>query len=243
MLAQFEQELRQALGRSLQLYCQELERDEFTSPKDKARKLQGQAMHEVQALKQLCLDGSRHVFEAVHALSLLDRSIDFAAFKDNLEQAFAKLNSHQAIENYSRQIVSGSSWSTVLDITDATLELLYKGGQSLFAMSRYADAESSFTFLTIVDSLQYSFWIGLGHARFHLGKQIQAVNAYQMASLCDPFALWPYFYSANCYEALSLFDQALICLEDAEECYKKQPMPEKEMKEVIAQRIAAVKQR
>lgn len=237
---QMERALQDALGKSLKAYCEALSHKELIQPSQKASSLQAEVMRDLLAYKEVLQEGFKLADATVEKLSILDRSINYAAFKSNMLEAFGKLNTLEDLERYSKQVASGSAWSTVLGVTTESRELMYKAGQEVFSQKQYTQAEAVFCFLTTIDPMQYAFWIGLGHARFHEAKYTNAVAAYQMAIVCDQSEIWPYFYIANCYESERDFDHALSCLKDALDCYKKQDMQDKQLHEVLMARIAAI---
>lgn len=241
-------QIERALKASLKQYCETVVSEnfhiaKFVDPKSKAGQLENEIWQEISAYKTLCIDGFNYCIAVVEELSHSDTSIDFKAFKENILQVSLKLDTEESIKVKSQQNSSGKTWRDLLAFSETTIQLMYIAAQKLFSIKSYGKAEAAFCFLSTVDSMEYGFWIGLGHTRYHLEKYSQAVAAYQMAALCNPFELWPYFFTANCYEAESDWDRARITLEDAKSAYDALEVKDKEIGEVIMQRLAYTQKR
>ena len=244
-----ENELEQALDESLKNFCrsevekQSHKKDPFLTPEAKKERLHAQIKSQVEVFKKRVSEGFLLCVEVLKARAAIDPSIDLNAVKENLSQAFEKLDSVEGIQGYAEEASGGKSWSVLLGLNAQTRELLYKSAEELFTSKRYSDAEAAFTFLITIDQTQYAFWIGLGHSSFHLGKHKEAAEAYSMASLCNPFSAWPHIYCANCFEAMSDFAQAVVCLHDAEHAYFQGNIRDNNFEELLRQRIANLKHR
>jgi len=246
---EIEKEIEQSLCESIHAYCErvseELAQGEkaLFRPEDKAVQLENEILESIKTYKKRLASGCKSCVDSLEAISILDRSVDFKACKKNLEAAMKMLSSKKNITKFAKQVVDGKSWCQLLGITQKSLELLYRAAQQIFTLKRFDEAVCAFTFLATIEPSEYAFWIGLGHSYFHLAEFSHAVEAYQMAALCDPFSVWPHFYSANCYETMNDFDQALVCLEDAQNTYVHQPDRDQELGEAINQRLASAKNR
>lgn len=194
--------------------------------------------------KKRCVDGFFSCFEAVKNLAALESEIDLGQLEQNITSAFSRFDTMpqmQSLLSASQQ--QNACWKDMLGLTDATLQLLYRGAKQLIDKGHHPEAEAAFFFLTTVDFRQYPFWLGLGHAAFHLGNLNQAINAYEMASTCDPQAYWPHIFSANCFEALNDYEEALGSLELALTHYRDAEEKDPSLEEGLQERIRKAKSR
>lgn len=245
---QIEEQVSRALKESLKSYCDELVEKNLAvstliDPKIKSTQLQEEIWQEIATYKKLCVDGCKACVAEVRLLSRSDPSIDIQAFEDNLSKALQRLQTSSSVHKCAKEVVSGRTWMDLLSLTETTMQLLYIGAQVLFNSKRYSEAEAAFCFLSTIDSMQYAFWAGLGHARYHQQNFPRAIAAYQMAMLCDPFAIWPYFFSANAFEAESDWEQARLMLEDAKSLYEEQGLQDKELYQAIIERLQRIHER
>lgn len=181
-----------------------------------AKKIEHELSQYMLLAKKRIRDGFQNCVEAVKALSAIDPQIDIESLKENVNQAFSRFDTVAIAKDMATKVVEGKTWKTLLGLSDLSMELLYRGAKDLFDSGRHPEAEAAFFFLTTVDYTQYTFWLGLGHAAFHLGNLNQAINAYEMADSCVPGSIWPHIYMANCFEALNDYSESLNCLQAAE---------------------------
>lgn len=183
-------------------------------------------------------DGFNYSIKAVQELARTDTLINLDALKENVNVAFSRFDTVAIAKDMCTKVMEGTSWKTLLGLDDVSMELLYRGAKHLFDLGHHPEAEAAFFFLTTVDYAQYAFWLGLGHAAFHLGNINQSINAYEMASTCQPGSIWPHIYMANCFEALHDFEESLICLKAAEQELLNSPEKDQELAIDLRERIA-----
>lgn len=243
LLEELETAVKDGLGPLAEAIAEETSspEDKLVSSKARAEKLEAEIRENLDAFTKKCRDGFIACVKEVQALGAHDPEIDVQGLRDDLQQAFDQLDSLETVENFGMQVLEGESWSDLLHFKESTLQLLYKGAKHLFDEKRYEEAEQAFSFLITLDAKQYPFWLGLGHAAFHLKNWDLATNAYAMASINDPTSVWPHIYAANCFEAQNNFHHALMALEEALEVYKKGGAENKELEEAISRRIAEAK--
>lgn len=108
----------------------------------------------------------------------------------------------------------GATFGEVLGVSQDELENLYALGRTLYAAENYKDAEVIFRALTVYNSNDGRFWLGLGGCRQALENYDGAIDAYQFAALStgmkDPTAL---LYAVRCLLKLGRRDEALAALE------------------------------
>jgi tetratricopeptide (TPR) repeat protein len=188
-------------------------------------------------------DGFKACVEAVKELARDDSTINLEELKDNVDTAFSRFESVAIAKDMCIKVMEGTSWKTLLGLNDTSTQLLYRGAKKLFDQGLYPESEAAFYFLTTIDYGQYVFWLGLGHAAFHLNNLNQAINAYEMASTCQPGSVWPHIYMANCFEALLDYEESLHSLREAETELLNDPAHDHGLMVDLKERIANAKSR
>jgi len=209
-------------------------------------KIEHELSQYVQYAKRRCKEGFEFSINAVSHLAETDASINLEAFRENISEAFSRFDSTARVLEMSAQVAQGTCWRVLLGLTDDTMKWLYQGAKSLFDAGQFPEAEAAFFFLTTVDVSQHAFWLGLGHAAFRLGNLNQAINSYETADLCQPKAIWPHIYVANCFEAMNDFEESNRALEFAhKECIEAaaRGSPQLELETSIQERIRKAKAR
>lgn len=209
-------------------------------------KIEHELSQYVQYAKRRCKEGFQYSIEAVSTLAKTDASIDLEAFRTNISEAFSRFETTARVLEMSAQAAQGTSWRVLLGLTDETMKWLYQGAKSLFDSGQFPEAEAAFFFLTTVDVSQHAFWLGLGHAAFRLGNLNQAINSYETADLCQPKAIWPHIYIANCFEAMNDFEESYRALEVAnKECAEaaSHGKQQAELEKSIQERVLKAKAR
>lgn len=191
--------------------------------------------------KKRISDGFWSCIDATKELARLDSTINLESLESDVRIAFSRFDSVARVKDMSGKTVEGMTWKELLGLSDATLQLFYQAAKSLFDCGQHPKAEAAFFFLTTVDYKQYAFWLGLGHAAFHVGNLNQAINAYEMADSCQPGSIYPSLYVANCFEALNDYQEALLALEKADTDYKSQDTKDPELEHAIRERIMRAK--
>jgi len=216
-------ELEKIANESLKATAHHLAEEKY-QPEDPLQSLEVQEAKIERELSQCMLlaktrirDGFRACVEAVEGLARLDNSIDLAALQKNVDYAFSRFETVAMAKDMCTQLMEGHSWKELLGLDDTTMLLLYRGAKTLFDTGHHPEAEAAFFFLTTIDFTQYVFWLGLGHAAFHLNNINQALNAYDMADTCQPGSIWPHIYMANCFEAQYDYEESFICLKAADQ--------------------------
>jgi len=239
IVLELDREINESLAPLCQTIAQEagLPQEALLSPKAKAQTIENEMKAEINGYRKKCTEGFVLCVDEMQEIARKDPTLDLKVVKQNLEQAFDKLDSLDTIKNYVKEVLSGKTWRELLSISEPSLQALYKGAKHMFDEKRYREAESAFCFLATLDSSQYAFWLGLGHSCFHNKNFKEATNAYAMASMADSAAIWPHVYAANCFEATSDFHHALIALESAKKTSVHSQERNREFEEALNQRI------
>ncbi len=138
---------------------------------------------------------------------------NIAADFDRVMQFFATLDQH--MDQYIGGLMAGTSIYKICHISDATMEALYQGTKYLYENQCYEEASNALSFLTILDSQNYVFWMLLGNAEFFRKNYQTALVAYAMVALVDPTQFACHLYSSKCYEETNDLDLAINALDVA----------------------------
>lgn len=193
------------------------------NPKARAEKIEHEIQHDFKVYKQRCKEGMLLCVKAVSDLATHDHHINAKDLKADLLKAFAVFDSVETAKNLGKQVIEGKTWKELLHLKDSSFEMLYKGARSIFDAGNFEQAEEAFFVLSLLDSKNSLFWIGLGHSAFHAHHHDVALKAYMAASMTDPHSIWPHIYAANCFEAKKDFRHALMALEEAKVIYNHNP--------------------
>lgn len=133
------------------------------------------------------------------------------------------------------QLDVGNSIQDILGFSDRLMHDLHACSRQLFEHHRYHDATDAFLFLVTLCPSRFDFWLGLGASSQRIGDFEGAIDAYEMAAMCEISNPWPYFYLANCLFAIHERDSALQAIELALEYSEGRD----EYRDVYNQSIAA----
>ena len=120
---------------------------------------------------------------------------------------------------------------TLLDITDFlenpsgldraapfsadSLTALYVMGYELYRNGKYEEAKNFFRVLTLADSFERKYWMGLAACLQMLKDYNKAIECYSAAAIQDPSDPYAHWYAADCYFQLGNLCKAKEALESA----------------------------
>ena len=139
---------------------------------------------------------------------------DLGEFKIS-KKTKAKLKNRKLLK---KQLAEGKSAQDIMGFTDETMAKFYGAAYRLFESRRYTDAANAFVFLVTLNPYNHDYWIGLGMSTQLFGDFEAAIDAYEMAAICDIQNPVPYFYLAKCLFAMHDRESALQALELAVDC-------------------------
>ncbi len=122
----------------------------------------------------------------------------------------AKLKDKQALE---QDLLTDKSPQEILDLSEEEMAKCYQIAYHLFEEKRYEEAVDAFFFLATLNSYRSDYWLGLGMATQLLHDYEVAIDAYELAALCDLSSPVPYFYLAKCLFAIHDRENALQALD------------------------------
>lgn len=112
-----------------------------------------------------------------------------------------------------KQLSEGNSVQKMMGFNDETMNQFYATACKIFENKNYDDASKAFLFLVTINPYHYDYWLGLGAATQHCHDYEAAVDAYEMAAICQLDNPIPYFHLANCLFAMHDRDSALKAIE------------------------------
>lgn len=122
-----------------------------------------------------------------------------------------------------KELASGRTPQEVIGFSNETMAKFYGAAYHLFENRRYQDAADAFIFLVTLNAYNHDYWLGLGMASQMSGDFDLAVDAYEMAAICNMDNPIPYFYLAKCLFAMHDRNSALQALELAIEYSQDRP--------------------
>ena len=132
----------------------------------------------------------------------------------------AKLKNKKLLK---KELAAGKSPQEIMGIDDATMARFYGAAYRLFEHRRYSDAASAFLFLVTLNAYNHDYWLGLGMSVQMEGDYESAVDAYEMAAICELENPVPYFYLAKCLFAMHDRESAMQALDLALEYAQDKP--------------------
>lgn len=133
-----------------------------------------------------------------------DGIISFMKYSGNVQD-------HQS--EYIKALEKGQSLQELCGMSNKVLEAFYQTGKYIYEHQRYAEAADVFSVLTIFNSEEPVFWLGLGNSEYFCNKYEPALVAYAMVALTNPNDPFCHLYSSKCYEAIKDFDNAINALD------------------------------
>lgn len=116
-----------------------------------------------------------------------------------------------------KEFAEGKTAQEIMGFTDETMAKFYKAAYHLFENRHHTDAANAFLFLVTLNPYNHDYWLGLGMSTQMSGDYDAAVDAYEMAAICDICSPVPYFYLAKCLFAMHDRESALQALDLAME--------------------------
>jgi len=132
-----------------------------------------------------------------------------------------------------KQLAAGLSPQQILAISQETMETFYEAAYQLLLHQRYNEAAHAFLFLVTLNSYDARYWTGLGLSSQFCQEYEGALDAYEMAAICDIDDPTPYYHMAKCLFALHDRESALAACNLAIEYADDMPQFETLKKEAI----------
>lgn len=110
-----------------------------------------------------------------------------------------------------------------LHISDEVLDQYYEASRELLESKRYEEAADAYTFMTFINPLYASFWLGLGIAEQSQEHYTEAAIAYTKAIENNPYDPASFANMAQCLVSLNEREGARICCDKALEVCDNKP--------------------
>lgn len=107
----------------------------------------------------------------------------------------------------------GQTPQEIIGYSPETMAKFYGAAYHLFENRHYKDAADAFLFLVTLNAYNHDYWLGLGMASQMCGDFDLAVDAYELAAICNMENPIPYFYLAKCLFAMHDRNSALQAIE------------------------------
>jgi type III secretion system low calcium response chaperone LcrH/SycD len=117
-----------------------------------------------------------------------------------------------------KEIVDGKTFQEIIEFSESTMAKFYQSAYKLFQNKKYNDAANAFLFLVTLNPHRHDYWLGLGMASQMCHDYEAAIDAYEMAAICEINNPVPYFYLAKCLFAIHEHESSLQALDLAIEC-------------------------
>jgi type III secretion system low calcium response chaperone LcrH/SycD len=126
------------------------------------------------------------------------------------EKAKKKLKNKKLLEE---ELAAGQTAQDILEFSNETMSKFYQAAYLIFEHKRYHDAANAFLFLATLNPHNHDYWLGLGMSTQMCQNYEAAIDAYELAALCDISSPVPYFYLAKCLFAIHDRESALQALD------------------------------
>ena len=115
---------------------------------------------------------------------------------------------------YLKQVLAkGVCPKDIVEFSEETMARFYGTANQFFQEECFTDASDAFLFLCYLDPSKYEYWLGLGMATQMNHNYEGAIDAYELAAICDINSPVPYFYLAKCLFAIHDHESSLQALE------------------------------
>lgn len=125
-------------------------------------------------------------------------------------EAKAKLKNKKLLK---KELEAGKTAQEIMGFSDATMAKFYGAAYFLFEHQRFHDAANAFLFLATLNPHNHDYWLGVGMASQMIQDYESAIDAYELAAICDIESPIPYFYLAKCLFAIHDRESALQALD------------------------------
>lgn len=138
--------------------------------------------------------------------------------KDDLEEFRLSAKVKEKLKNMKllkKELAEGKTTQEILEFSNETMAKFYGAALILFEHKRHYDAADAFLFLATLNPYNHDYWLGLGMATQLCHNYEAAIDAYELAAICDFANPVPYFYLAKCLFAIHDRESALQALDIA----------------------------
>ncbi len=145
--------------------------------------------------------------------------------KDGLEEFEISKEIKQKLKDNSflkNELSKEKCLQEILGFSEETMGKFYKAACSIFEKKLYIESSDAFLFLVTLNPCHYDYWLGLGASTQHRNDYEAAIDAYEMAAICQLDCPVPYLHLAKCLFAMHDRTSALQAIELAIEYSENQ---------------------
>lgn len=111
------------------------------------------------------------------------------------------------------QLIKGKLPQEILHFSYEIMDQFYIHACEFLKEKEIGRSLSAFIFLTFLNPTHYTYWLGLGSSLQLNGEYEEAIEAFELAALCESNHPIPYFYLAKCFFSIHDRVHALQALE------------------------------
>lgn len=111
--------------------------------------------------------------------------------------------------------MSSDDGSALPQLSPDSLEALYAMAYELYRNGKHSDAKDFFRFLTLINSFERKYWMGLGACYQMLKHYPEAIECYSAAAIQDPMDPYVHMHAADSYFLMNNLEKAREALESA----------------------------
>lgn len=111
-----------------------------------------------------------------------------------------------------KELAEGKTAQEIIGFSEETMSKFYRAAYQLFEHKLYSQAADAFFFLATLNPLCHDYWLGLGMSTQLKTDYEAAIDAYEIAAICDISSPVPYFYLAKCLFAIHDRESSLEAL-------------------------------
>lgn len=123
------------------------------------------------------------------------------------------LLTQEQLQKLATGIMKGATVAQATGMKPEALENLYALAHGLYTSGNFKDAQTVFQALSIYNSQDYRFWMGLAGCRQALEQYQAAIDAYQMAAVATLLKNpEPFLFAARCLLKLGRKDDCIVAI-------------------------------
>lgn len=112
-----------------------------------------------------------------------------------------------------KELAEGKIPQEIIEFSNETMAKFYQAAHLLFEKKCYQEASHAFLFLATLNPHCHDYWLGLGMTTQLCHHYEEAIDAYELAALCDITSPVSYFYLAKCLFAIHDRENAVQALD------------------------------
>jgi len=121
------------------------------------------------------------------------------------------------IQEVVNQFAKVGTLRSMKGISNAEMEAIYSMGVTHYRAGNYDNAEKIFRFLCLFEHTSSRYWTAMGSVYQIKRNFAKAIQAYAFATFLDIRNPKPYYYLAQCHQALGNAEDALVALDGLDE--------------------------